>query len=69
MMTACLSVRAREPTDVPIAFATSFAPMFYTMYAQTINANPIKTMVIGSMTNSSKSRYIFALMYILYRSI
>ena len=27
IITACLSVRALEPTDVPMALATSFAPM------------------------------------------
>ena len=35
MITACLSVRAREPTEVPIALATSLAPMFHARYAQT----------------------------------
>ena len=29
--TACLNVRAREPTEVPIALATSLAPMFHDM--------------------------------------
>lgn len=29
--TACRSVSAPDPTDVPIAFATSFAPMFHAM--------------------------------------
>ena len=31
IITACFRVRAFEPTDVPIAFATSFAPMFQAM--------------------------------------
>ena len=31
IMTACLRVSARDPTEVPIAFATSFAPMFQAM--------------------------------------
>ena len=31
IMTACFRVRALEPTDVPIALATSFAPMFQAM--------------------------------------
>ena len=31
MITACLRVRARLPTEVPIAFATSFAPIFHAM--------------------------------------
>ena len=31
MMTACFRVSAREPTLVPMAFATSFAPMFQAM--------------------------------------
>ncbi len=31
MITACLSVRALDPTDVPIALATSLAPMFHAM--------------------------------------
>ena len=31
MITACFRVRARDPTEVPIAFATSFAPMFQAM--------------------------------------
>ncbi len=30
-ITACFSVRALDPTDVPIAFATSFAPIFHAM--------------------------------------
>jgi hypothetical protein len=28
---ACLRVKAPEPTDVPMAFATSFAPIFQAM--------------------------------------
>ena len=31
MMTACLRVSALEPTEVPMALATSFAPMFQAM--------------------------------------
>ena len=28
IITACFNVNAREPTEVPIAFATSLAPIF-----------------------------------------
>ena len=49
MITACLRVKAREPTDVPMAFATSFAPMFQAMYAQTTSAKAIRIIVSGSM--------------------
>ena len=31
IITACLRVSARDPTEVPIAFATSFAPIFHDM--------------------------------------
>ena len=31
IITACFNVSAREPTEVPIAFATSFAPIFHAM--------------------------------------
>ena len=31
IITACFNVSAREPTEVPIALATSFAPMFHAM--------------------------------------
>ena len=31
IITACLKVKALDPTDVPIALATSLAPMFHAM--------------------------------------
>ena len=31
IITACFRVKALEPTDVPIALATSFAPIFHAM--------------------------------------
>ncbi len=31
IITACFRVSAREPTEVPMAFATSFAPIFHAM--------------------------------------
>ena len=39
MMIACLIVIAREPTDVAIAFATSFAPMPHAMNKPKIAAS------------------------------
>ena len=64
MMTACLSVNARDPTDVPIAFATSFAPMFQAMYAQTIKASPIVPGYGFHELTSNHQVYIATLMYI-----
>ena len=71
MITACLSVSAREPTDVPIAFATSLAPIFHARYAQTKIVTNRTSPIRGSIDSraslmvldfySEQTRYDFGL--------
>ena len=49
-ITACFNVKAREPTDVPIALATSLAPMFQAMYAHTTSDRIRTSVITGSMS-------------------
>lgn len=56
--TACRSDRAPDPTEVPIAFATSFAPMFQAMQKPNSKVIYDKVLVLNAIPGTEDGMYM-----------